>query len=248
MLPLASTATAVLAWEVLARAELIPSQLSSPSAVVPWLWTAAGTAAFWDDLAATMFQWLIGLLIATVAGIGGGLLVGTNRVLSALLQAPIEFLRPIPAIIYLPLLLLLFGATPEVAYWLAAVGAVWPVFFQTVYGLQSLDPLAMETARMFGFSRRQRIFDVLLPGVAPSIATGVRIAASIALVVVVTVQIVGSIPGIGATLRNSQINGIYPAVYGLTLVIGGIGLMANLGMERLEPKLLKWHQPYRPAT
>lgn len=247
-LPTASTALAVLAWEALSQVGALPIEVAPPSAVGPWLISTSKDSGFWLNFATTMYQWIVGLVLATIAGIAIGLAMSTNQYVSKLLQVPVEFMRPIPPIIYLPLVLLLFGATNGVGFCLAAVGAMWPVLFQTVYGVRSLDQLTLDTAKIFGLTPRQRVLNVLIPGVAPSIATGIRVAAAIALVVVVTVELAGGVPGLGAELRSSQLNGIYPAIYGLTLILGGLGLLVNVGLESIEAKMLKWHESHRPRT
>lgn len=248
VLPLVAVVLVLATWEVLARTGAIPEELSAPSLVAPWLWSEFQDPGFWLAFSRTLFHWIAGLLIATVLGIIVGLAIGMNRTVSKLLQLPIEFLRPIPPVVYLPLLLLLMGAHDGVAYGLAAVGAFWPVMFQTFYGVQSLDSLTRDTGRVFGLSTRQQILYILVPGIAPSVATGIRIAASIALVIAITMEVVGGIPGLGADLRTAQLNSIFAGIFGLTLVMGLIGIALNLGLEAVERRALKWHELYRPRT
>ena len=162
-----------------------------------------------------------------------------------LLNVPLEFLRPIPAIVYLPLLILVLGSRPQTAILLASLGAFWPLLFQSIYGVRAIDQQAIETGKVFGLSKRQRLWYIMLPSLLPYLATGVRIASSLALIVAVSIELVGGVPGLGADMAAASQNGLYDAMYGLLLVSGILGLLLNAVLERTEKRLLRWHVSHR---
>lgn len=248
LLPIIGTATAAGVWEVAARSGALPRELPAFSVVIGWLATSVADPALWAAFVQTIIHWGVGLLIGTAAGVVVGVIIGSIPLVSRLLQVPLEFLRPIPPIIYLPLLLLLAGAVSGVATGLAAVAAFWPVLFQTFYGVRSIEPLSLETGRVYGLSFAQQQVNIVLPSIGPFVATGIRIAASLSLVVAITMELVGGIPGLGATLRLYQVNGVYEGLYGLIIFVASMGLVLNLGLERLESRLLAWHQSHREVT
>ena len=85
----------------------------------------------------------------------------------------------------------------------------------------------------------------MLPSVLPYLATGVRIASSLALIVAVSIELVGGVPGLGADMAAAAQNGIYDAMYGLLIVSGILGLALNAVLERTEKRLLRWHVSHR---
>ena len=85
----------------------------------------------------------------------------------------------------------------------------------------------------------------MLPSLLPYLATGVRIASSLALIVAVSIELVGGVPGLGADMAAASQNGLYDAMYGLLLVSGILGLLLNAVLERTEKRLLRWHVSHR---
>lgn len=244
----ATTALAVLAcWEVAARTGALPREIPPVTDIASWLVQNVTTAAFWEAVGYTMLQWLVGVTIGVVGGVVLGFAVALVPLLERLLRLPLEFIRPIPSIVYLPLVLLLVGATSETAILIISVGVFFPMLYQTTYGLRGVDPLAVETARVYGLSAPQRILTVTLPSALPSIATGLRLAISVALIIVMAVQLAAGVPGLGSELNAYQTNGVFPAVYGIVATSGLLGLLVASLFERFERRLLHWHEPYRPG-
>ena len=102
----------------------------------------------------------------------------------------IELLRPIPAVALIPLALVLFGLGIPMHRYVVAFAAVWPILINTIYGVRGTDPFLHDVARTSGVGRGGRLVRVTLPAALPSIATGIRISASLALLVCVTAEFV----------------------------------------------------------
>ncbi|MFC0527632.1 ABC transporter permease [Phytohabitans kaempferiae] len=234
-------------WEVAARTGLLPEEVPPVTDIAAWLAENATTAVFWEAVGYTMLQWLVGVSIGVVCGVTLGFAVAMVPLLERLLRLPLEFIRPIPSIVYLPLMLLLFGATSQTAIMVISVGVFFPMLYQTTYGLRGVDPVAVETARVYGLSTVQRIFMVTLPSALPSIATGLRLAVSVALIIAMAVQLTAGVPGLGSRLVAYQTNGVYPAIYGIVATSGLLGLLVVRLFEFVERRMLRWHEPYRPG-
>ncbi len=245
LLALGTTLALLVLWEVLARAGVLSSEIPPFTKVLDWLRGRVTTGAFWASVAQTMWHWAAGLCIGVVVGAAIGALTGAVPVLYRLLQLPLEFLRPIPSIVYLPILILVFGATSKTTIICTAVGATWPMLFQTFYGVRAVDPLTLDTGRMFGLAPRQRLVSIMFPSVVPFMATGLRISASLALIVAVSIELIGGVPGLGADLSIYSQYGFYPGMYGIILVAGLIGVAINLVLERAERRFLSWHVAHR---
>ena len=245
LIPVGTTIGLLALWELLARTGVLPAEVPPITDIVSWLVGQLGDAAFWTSVKQTVWQWFAGLIIGGLVGIGLGVTIGAVPFVQRLLNVPLEFLRPIPAIVYLPLLILVLGSRPQTAILLASLGAFWPLLFQSIYGVRAIDQQAIETGKVFGLSKRQRLWYIMLPSLLPYLATGVRIASSLALIVAVSIELVGGVPGLGADMAAASQNGLYDAMYGLLLVSGILGLLLNAVLERTEKRLLRWHVSHR---
>jgi ABC-type nitrate/sulfonate/bicarbonate transport system permease component len=245
LLPAFTTAALLAVWEALSRLEMLPAELPPISDIAAWLWDNAGSADLWTALSQTLTHWAVALLLGVVIGLAVGWAMAAIPAVNDLLLGTVEFFRPIPAVVYLPIMLLLLGATSEVVIYLAALAALWPMLLQTFYGVKDVDPMMRDTARVFGLTSRQRLVWVTAPSVLPYVSTGVRIASTITLLVALAMELIGAIPGLGNTLATYANNGVYDATYGIIFITGVLGVLLNAGFERLERSALKWHASYR---
>jgi len=248
LLPVGTTLALLGLWELLARTGVLPQQVPALTEVVGFLASQLPQAAFWTALGLTAWHWFAGLLIGGLIGIVLGVMIGVAPFLQRLLTAPLEFLRPIPPIVYLPLFLLVMGARSQTAIILVSVSTLWPMLFQAVYGVHAIDPQAIETGKVFGLSARQRLWSITLPSLLPYLATGLRISSSLALIVAVSIELVGGVPGLGAELATYAQNGVYKGMYSVLLVAGVFGLLLNGVLERTEKRLLHWHVSHRVGS
>jgi ABC-type nitrate/sulfonate/bicarbonate transport system permease component len=85
----------------------------------------------------------------------------------------------------------------------------------------------------------------MLPSLLPYLATGVRISSSLSLIVAVSAELIGGVPGVGAEMAAAAQNGLYDAMYGWLVVSGILGLLLNAVLERTEKRLLRWHVSHR---
>jgi NitT/TauT family transport system permease protein len=130
---------------------------------------------------------------------------------------------------------------------LVVYAAIWPVLFNTIYGLDDVDPVAKETLRAFGFGPLAVIRRVSLPAAAPFIATGIRIASSITIIVsIATGVLTGRIDGngIGAFIADANTAGDINPVLAAALWAGVLGLGLNELLLWAERRLLPWHRAY----
>lgn len=232
-------------WEILSRTGVLPAEVPPITDIVSWLFSQLSDSAFWTALGQTIWHWFAGLIIGGSLGIVLGVTIGAVPFVQRLLNVPFEFLRPIPAIVYLPLLILVLGSRSQTAIILSSLGAFWPMLFQSIYGVRAIDEQSIETGKVFGLTPRQRLWNIMLPSVLPYLATGVRIASSLSLIVAISAELVGGVPGIGAQMAAASQNGLYDAMYGLLLVSGILGLLLNAVLERTEKRLLRWHVSHR---
>jgi NitT/TauT family transport system permease protein len=186
-------------------------------------------------------------VIAIAVAVPLGLLLGSSRRAWLAGTAAIEFLRPIPSVALIPLAIILWGTGPDMTIRLIVYASIWPILFNTIYGMREVDPIAKDTARAFGYSRLEVLSQVSLPSASPFIYTGIRIAAAIALIVAVSTELIaGGSDGIGTwMLVRSQSGTDREFVYAGTVVAGLLGLVVNAFMVLGERRLFFWHQRMR---
>ncbi len=199
----------------------------------------------WVEMGRTLSGWAAGLLIATVLAVPAGMVLGASALVFRLVRVVIEFLRPVPSVALIPLAVLVLGTGLETKVFLVAFATFWPILFQTIYGVQDVDPVATDTARSYGLGPPARFARVTLPSAAPYIATGLRIASAIALVLAVTAELVIGAPGLGQAIIVAQSGGAITLMYALIIATGLLGWVLNSAFSAAERRLLHWHPAQR---
>lgn len=202
-------------------------------------------SAFWTALGDTLTGWALGLAIAVGAGIVAGVVLSVVPHLREATASTIEFLRPIPSVALIPLAVLLYGTELRSVLLLVVYASFWQILIQVLYGVQDVDPVAEETARSYGLGTWARVRHVLWPTALPYVMTGVRLAAAVALILVITAELVIGAPGLGARIAVAQTSQAVPDMYALIVVTGVLGLLINVGARTVERHALAWHQSVR---
>jgi ABC-type nitrate/sulfonate/bicarbonate transport system permease component len=224
------------------RAEYFPPTSTIAGALVDEL----GRAGFWRALLGTATTWLIGLGIAVLGGIALGIVIGSIPALRAATASTVEFLRPIPSVALLPLAIVLFSAPIRSILMLVVYASFWPVLIQVLHGVADVDPVARETASSYRLGRWAQARYLVWPTTLPYAMTGVRLAASVALVLTVTGELlIGGTEGIGEQISVAQSSIAVPSMYALIVVSGLLGLAANALTRRAERVVLAWHPSVR---
>ncbi|MFG2777067.1 ABC transporter permease [Streptomyces prunicolor] len=238
------------ACEAVGRAGIVRrSYLPPASEVLARAVELAGDHTFLDDVAVTLRAWALGLAIACAIAIPLGLLLGSVPVVDDAVRAVIEFLRPLPSVALIPLVSLLLGAGTETEVTLITYASIWPILFNTVYGLGETDPLAKDTLRAFGFGRLSILLRVELPATAPFIVAGLRISAATALVLATATELLSGFgQGLGIFIAQAQLatDGTRDVLAGVVWA-GALGLVINGVLVRLERLAFPWRAGARGA-
>lgn len=187
----------------------------------------------------------MGLGLVLVIGIPAALAIGLSRFVRESTWILIEFLKPIPPVAMIPLGLLLWGPTQTMKLTLITFGAIWPFLMQLVDGIRQVDAAVLDTARSYRLTRFQTITLVVLPSLLPFAATGLRVAAAIALIVAVVTELIGGATGLGREIVVAQSSGALPQMYALIVTAGLLGLLTNSLFAAAERPLLFWHPRFR---
>jgi taurine transport system permease protein len=246
----------VLIWWLVTEADLVrPLFLPSPGAV----WDAfvrantdhpiapgsdrivrgAQNYYLWEHLLASLQRIAIGVAAGIVVGVPLGLVMGTTF-LGVLLGPYLDFLRSLPPLAYIGLLIVWFGIGDTSKIWLLFLAAFPPIAMATISGVRGVREDQVNAVRTLGASRRQVLTAVVLPATLPEILTGIRVATGFAWTTVVAAEIANGIPGIGglAYLAGNQLQ--TPLVIACILVIGFAAVLLDLGLQSLEKLLVPW--------
>ena len=224
------------------------SDLPAMSTTMQELWSLMQTGEFWRNFGYTVRGWALGLGIATVLAVPLGILLGASELAGRAFRVPIEFLRPIPSAVLIPLLFLTLGPSLKSEVFLAAFGAFWPLLVQTIYGVRDVDPVATDTARSFRLGTFERLNRITLPSAMPYIATGLRIASTVALILAFTAELFMGTPGLGQAMNYAQSYGLNDQLYALAIATGFLGLAVHFLMAALERRVLHWHPSQRAGA
>jgi NitT/TauT family transport system permease protein len=237
-------------FEVVTRAELVnPTYLPPASTVVSATASILLDGEFLESVRGTLIAWVVGLSIATVIAVPLGVLLGSSWRSYLASTTAIEFLRPIPSVALIPLAILLMGRGLNMRVALIVYASVWPILFNTIYGIRDVDPVMKDTARAYGFGRLAILRLVSLRWASPFIYTGIRISAAIALILAVSTELIaGGGPGIGTwMLRHSETGVPRELLYAGIVVAGLLGLLIDRLLSVGEHRLFAWHQRLRGA-
>lgn len=240
VLGLVGLAVTAAGYEVVTRAFFSPLHVPPLSDIVP---EAAGLLTdpeFWTSTGRTLAVSAIGLVIAAVAGIAIGFGIGSVPWLLKVASSTLDFLRPVPSIVLIPVLVLVLDVA-EITVLLVAVSCFWVILFQVLYGLRDVDPVAVETARSFRLGRVARTAHVVWPTVLPYLATALRLVVSVALALALTGGLVMGADGLGDLIWASQEAGEVAAMYALVLLTGVVGIGLDTLARLAERRLLHWH-------
>jgi ABC-type nitrate/sulfonate/bicarbonate transport system permease component len=203
-----------------------------------------GRPAFHTALGDTLVTWLTGLAIALVAGVVVGVVIGSIPLLRELTASSIEFLRPIPSVALIPGLVVLLHKE-QATLVIVVYASFWQVLIQVLYGVADVDPLAQDTARSYRLGLLRRLRYVVWPTALPYVMTGVRLAATVALILTVTGELIIGSPGLGEEINLAYTALDAPAMYALVVVTGVIGVIANTLTRGAERRVLRWHPSVR---
>ncbi|MFG1712449.1 ABC transporter permease [Micromonospora sp. NPDC049203] len=236
----------VLAWEAAARTGLLAAEkLPAPSAVLAtgWRLTRDGTLGvhLLDSLTRAALGLLIGGGLALVLGAAAGLL----RLGDDLVDPPVQMARMLPHLGLVPLLIIWVGIGESLKVTLVALGAFFPIYFNTYAGIRDIDERLVEAARTCGLGAAARLRHVVLPGALPSLFLGLRLAIGAAWLSLVVGEQVNAQTGVGFLMMEArEFSQTDVVVLGL-LVYALLGLASDLLIRYAERRTLAWRRGLR---
>lgn len=245
LLPVATLAL----LEIWARAiHLQSDSLAPPSAVAVALVEAFQDGSVLIATRDTLITAFAGLLIGGAIGLAFGIALGIFHIFDRLMEVTIEAIRPIPSIALLPIALIALGFGYRMEIVIVAFACLWPILILSRAAIGGIEPRLIEVSRALRLSPADRVRKIIIPAALPRIFLAFRLAAGIALIVAVTVEIAINPIGLGAAIMTAQ-QALRPDLMLAYLVwIGAVGYALNTGLLLAQRHLFGRAALVREAT
>ena len=234
-----------LAWDLTARAVAIDS-LPSPWSALKEVPAILGDGEAIGNILASLRRMAIGLALAIVCAIPIGLMMGRSRAVAAFCNPLMMVIYPVPKAALMPIIMLWLGVGDAAKILVIFLGVSLPVIYHSYQGGRAVEEKMLWSAAAMGMNAPARLFRIALPAALPEIMVGVRTGLVLALITMVTSEMIARQNGVGNILFNSLDMAQYQTVYGMIIVIGVLGFALDAVFQMLRGVLVAWAEPAQP--
>lgn len=228
-------------WQLASSGHYLdPRTHPAPSTIFSTARDLIADGDLWSDTFVTMRRVVLGWTIGGVGGIALGLLMGANRLLRKALEPTLDALYVVPKLALLPVLLTIFGLGegPKVA--LVSITVFFFVWISTMTAVMSVAEGYRETGQAFGTTRRQMFRHVLVPAALPQVLVGLRVAAGVAVLVIVAAEYIVGTDGLGYLIFNAHALGLNAEMYVGIVVVAVFGVAFAELIRQCGRRLVPW--------
>jgi ABC-type nitrate/sulfonate/bicarbonate transport system permease component len=237
---IATVVVLLVLWEVIARAlksvYIPPISVIAVTFVHEWF-----SPTFAQQAIPSLYRMIVGYFFASLIGITIGIVIGTFKRMYELLDPVLQFLRAIPPTAIIPVGILLIGIGDQMKMVVIAFGSMWPILINAADGARMVPAQRLDTARIFGLTPFETLWRVIIPSATPMIAAGMRTGLSIAFIMIVVSEMIGSTDGLGYYILSAQRTFAIPEMYGGIALLAILGYLLNTGFVWAEHRVLAWH-------
>ncbi len=246
---LVSLAVGILLWHLACRYKLNAfirfDNVPAPLEVATSLIKHAHETKFYVHILVSVERIMIGFVLATALGICLGVLMGRSRIIRNMVIPYIEILRPIPAVAWIPLSILMWPTEESSIIYITFLGALFPIVLNTIQGVEQTPEVLVRAALSLGASRLHIFWHVVMPAALPSIATGLAVGMGVSWFSLLAGEVISGQYGIGYFTWNAYSLINYPDIVVGMLVIGGLGTISTLLLRYITRPLLAWQRKSR---
>jgi ABC-type nitrate/sulfonate/bicarbonate transport system permease component/ABC-type nitrate/sulfonate/bicarbonate transport system substrate-binding protein len=235
-----------LAWQLASRFELVdPSVIPSFTDVIGAIFHGLVTGKLLNGMMVSLARAGVGFGIAVGAAIPLGLFMGSFQRFEDVVDSLLQLFRQTSALAIYPIFILLLGLGETSKVAIICWAAFFPVLLNTISGVKLVDRRLIEMARIFGASRTQVFRRVVVPAALPAIFVGLRLSATISLLLLVAAEMIGAKQGLGFLIINSQYNFDIPMMFAAIVLLASVGLAVNYALLFAQRRLCRWENPRR---
>ena len=239
-------ALVIVGWEVASRAGVMPANvLPAPSAVAEAFWRLTLSGELIENIGVSTLRALAGFAIGGSIGFALGLANGLSALSRGLTDTSLQMIRNIPHLALIPLVILWFGIDEEAKLFLVALGVFFPIYVNTLLGIQSVDPQLVEMGRIYGMNRWQLFARVILPGALPAIFVGLRYSLGIMWLTLIVAETISASSGLGYMAMQAREFLLIDVVVLSILIYALLGKLADSLARLLERLSLGWHPAFQ---
>jgi len=199
-----------------------------------------GDSKFLTNIGISLWRIMLGFCIATVLGVTLGLLCGRYALLKGVMFPALEVIRPIPAIAWVPISIMLWPTTETSIVFITFIGAFFPILLNTLHGVGAVDRVLIRAARCLGASEYALMTQVVLRGALPHIFTGLAVGMGVAWVSLIAAEMISGQFGVGYFTWEAYSLIEYPHIVIGMLVIGVLGLLCSGAIRLLARIVMPW--------
>ena len=230
-----------IAWQFFARAEIVsPLFLPAPTDIFHALRHGFADGTLPSEIGWSAEHFAIGMALAAVVGVPLGLLMGSNRVVDAILSPYVWSMASLPRVAIMPLLILILGFSEKAELTLIFLSAVFPIMINCMAGPRTVEPSLLRAGRVFGANRLQLFWKIIFPFTLPFIISGINQGMTRGLVGMVIAEIFGGNRGLGYLTQRAGETFDAPLLYGVLLILVVFSLSFVQGIRWLEAKVAPW--------
>jgi NitT/TauT family transport system permease protein len=228
-------------WEIAARLEVISKIFFPPlSKVAVTLWDMAITGELWKHLSVSLWRSLSGFLLGMAVAVPAGLIIGWFKKVETFLYPLLQVFRNMPTLALLPVFVLFFGIGEFSKTMVILWGVLWATLVNTIAGVRNVDPLLIKAARSMGVRDVRLFTTVVLPASMPYIFTGMRISATVSILILIAAEMMGASKGLGYALFFYQSNFYIAQMYAILIIMALLGVTLNYVLENVEKRSFRW--------
>jgi NitT/TauT family transport system permease protein len=240
--PLLAVAGLLAIWQV---AALILNTDSFPSALdgiraIPAILSDRGDLI---NILASRRRMAIGLSLAVILAIPLGLMMGRSRAVASFFNPLLMVIYPVPKAALMPVIMLWLGVGDVSKTLVIFLGVSLPIIYHSFQGARAVEEKMLWSGAAMGMSPAQRMLRIVLPAALPEILTGCRTGLVLALITMVTSEMIARQSGAGNILFNALDMAQYDTVFAMIIIIGAMGIILDAAFERLRGRLVKWSEP-----
>ncbi|PLS02656.1 ABC transporter permease [Neobacillus cucumis] len=228
-------------WEAAPRMGLVDPTFFPPfSKVAESWWGLVISGDLYAHFQASILRSLFGFGLAILVSIPLGLIIGWYPLASELLNPMLEVFRNTAALALLPVFILLLGIGETSKVSIVFFACTFPILLNTINAVRNVDPLLIKAAKSMALPSYRLFYKVILPASIPTIFTGIRMAGSSSILVLIAAEMVGAKEGLGYLINYSQQNFQIPQMYAGIITISLLGVAINYLLVSLERKFSSW--------
>ncbi len=231
----------LLTWGIVVRFTGHFQQIPSPEAVFLALFDLPVGVVFLE-ICRSFYRVLAGFALGILIGFPLGVAIGYSRIMNYLLFPPVEMVRPIPPIAWIPLAVLFFVHAESQIIFLTFYGAFFPIVYNTMGGIRDVDIRLPRAAMSFGVDRKGLLWKVVLPASVPQIFTGMKVAIGITWLMVVAAEMIASKGGLGYWVWYNHTVMNYPMVILGMGIIGLCGAGCSVAIDLIGKRFTRWQE------